>query len=333
MTGDNGCGRIAGQEPPAATDRRELFPPIVTIAGPTAVGKSALALELARTIDAEIVSVDSRQVFRYLDIGTAKPTAAEQREVRHHLIDLVDPDQSYSAAEFRADADRALLDIRRRGRVALLVGGTGHYLQSVVERLEFPRVAPQEGFRREMEALARSQGWEALHQRLREVDPGADLVPAQNVRRVIRALEVQMVTGVPFTEIGRKRGEPLPALRLGLTMDREGLYRRIDDRVERQIRDGLFDEARSVLDMGFEPGLPPLAGLVYREAIAVVQDRMTVAEAARRMRETTHAYSRRQYTWFRRDPAIQWFDAGPGLIREITGTVEAYLESQRQAQT
>lgn len=293
--------------------------------GPTAVGKSAAALELASLFDAEIVSVDSRQIYRHLDIGTAKPGLSDRAKVPHHLIDIVNPDEPYSAPDFRADAERALLDIKLRGHVVLMVGGTGHYLQAVLDRLNFPRVPPQEDFRREMEAFARSHGAGALHARLREVDPGAEQVPAANVRRVIRALEVQMVTGVPFTEIGRRRGEPIPALRLALTAEREILYSRIDERVEQQIRDGLIDEARRVLDMGFDPALPPLAGLVYREAIAVAQGRLALADASRRMKETTHAYARRQYTWFRRDPEILWFDTSSKVVDEMKDAISAYL--------
>ena len=271
------------------------------------------------------MSVDSRQIYRYLDIGTAKPSASEQGTVRHHLIDIVNPDEPYSASDYRTDAERTIVDITQRGHMVLLVGGTGHYLQAVLDRLEIPRVPPQEGFRREMEAFAVAYGAAALHAKLREVDQGADQVPATNVRRVIRALEVQMVTGVPFTEIGRKRGDPLPALRLALTAERETLYRRIDDRVEQQIRDGLIDEARRVLEMGFDAGLPPLAGLVYREAIAVSRGRMTLSEATKRMKETTHAYARRQYTWFRRDQALRWFDLGPNVVTEMKDAISAYL--------
>jgi tRNA dimethylallyltransferase len=325
VTERSSCGRIGGKQRLAVAKQEMGFPPIIVITGPTAVGKSAVALKLAPHFGAEIVSVDSRQVYRFLDVGTAKPSLEDRSAVLHHLIDLVDPDNPYSAADYRADADAILVDIKHRGSVAFLVGGTGHYLQAVLERLEIPQVPPQEEFRREMESFARSHGAEALHARLRAVDPGADVVPATNVRRVIRALEVQMVTGVPFTEIGRKRGEPIPALRLALTTDRENLYSRIDERVEQQIRDGLIDEARRVLEMGFTPGLPPLAGLVYREAIAVAQGKMPIAAATKRMKETTHSYARRQYTWFRRDKELRWFDAGPSSLNELSNAISGYL--------
>ncbi len=316
-------------EDPAVSDSGAAFPPIIVITGPTAVGKSAVALELASRFGAEIVSADSRQVYRHLDIGTAKPTIAERGAVPHHLVDLVEPDQPYSAANFRADADTVLMSLARHGRVAFLVGGSPHYLQAVVERLQIPPVLPQESFRREMEEFARRHGPEALHRRLREADPAAaEQIAASNVRRVIRALEVIHVTGAPFSQVGRQRGAPLPALRLAITTDRATLYRRIDGRVDLQMRAGLVEEARRVLEMGFDPGLPPLAGLVYREAIAVVRGETVEAQAAQRMKETTHAFARRQYTWFRRDPAIQWLELGPRVTVEVAEAIERYLNTE-----
>ncbi len=303
-----------------------LFPPIVVITGPTAVGKSAVALELAPRLGAEIVSADSRQIYRYLDIGTAKPTPAEQAAVPHHLIDIVHPDDAYSVAAFKEDADRILLDLARSGKVAFMVGGSPHYVEAVIERLEIPQVAPQAAFRQEMEEYARLHGHERLHQRLRDVDPaGADQIAATNVRRVIRALEVQRVTGSPFSDVGRRRGEPLPALHIAITTERERLYERIDLRLEQQLSDGLLEETRRVLDMGYAPSLPPLAGLVYREAVSVVQGQVSLDEGLRRMKETTHAFARRQYVWFRRQPQLQWFENGPGLAEQVVGVVERYL--------
>ncbi len=306
-------------------------PPIVVITGPTAVGKSALAMELAARFGAEILSADSRQIYRHLDIGTAKPTLAERGLVPHHLLDLVEPDEGYSVACFRRDADRTLLDLKQRGRVAFLVGGSPHYLQAVLERLEIPPVPPQPRLRSQWEEYARRLGAEKLHDLLREQDPvAASQIPAANVRRVIRALEVRQVTGLPFSEVGRRRGSPLPALRLGITTDRAALYRRIDERVEYQLRVGLVEEARRVLEMGFDPRLPPLAGLVYREAVAIVQGRMSVADAARRMKETTHAFARRQYTWFRRDPSLRWLEWGPATAEQAAEAIEEYLSERLQ---
>ena len=240
------------------TDQLTDLPPIIVITGPTAVGKSAVALELGARFGAEIISADSRQIYRYLDIGTAKPTAAERAALPHHLIDVVDPDQYYSSATFRDDAERVMADLKRRGRVGLLVGGSYHYLQTVLERLEIPRVPPQPELRGELESFAHQNGAQALHDRLRELDPsGADQIAATNVRRVVRALEVCRVTGQRFSDVGRRRGAPLPALRLGITTDRASLYCRIDARIDQQIKDGLLVETRRVLDMGYDAALPP----------------------------------------------------------------------------
>lgn len=309
---------------------KDAFPPIVVITGPTAAGKSAVALELAPAFGAEIVSADSRQVYRHLDIGTAKPTMAERGAVPHHLIDLVEPDESYSVASFRRDADGVLHQLRLRGRVAFVVGGSPHYVQAVVERLEIPQVAPQPELRRELEDFARQHGADELHRRLRRIDPVAarEITPA-NVRRVIRALEVQRVTGRLFSDVGRRRGEPLPALRLGITANRDTLYRRIDQRVDLQMRAGLVEEARRVLAMGFDRSLPPLAGLVYREAVAATLGEVTVAEAARRMKESTHAFARRQQTWFRRDASIRWFEWGPHLVAQLHDSISRYLKNHQ----
>lgn len=287
-----------------------------------------MALALAARFGAEIVSADSRQIYRHLEIGTAKPTIDEQRAVPHHLIDLVEPDEPYSVANFREDADRVLADLARRGRVAFLVGGSPHYVQAVVDRLEIPPVAPQPALRDELEGYAREHGAEALHERLRAVDPdGADQIAATNVRRVVRALEVHQVTGEPFSQIGRRRGTPLPALRLAITDDRGRLYERIDRRVDLQIEMGLIEETRWVLEMGFAPDLAPLRGLVYREVVAFLQGRMRLPEAIQRMKETTHAFVRRQYTWLRREPDLQWIEAGPRLEDQLQERVARYLDS------
>ena len=304
------------------------FPKIIVITGPTAVGKSAVAMELAGRFGAEIISADSRQIYRFLDIGTAKPTPDERAAVPHHLIDIVDPDEPYSVANFKADADAVLRDLARRGRVALLVGGSPHYVQAVVDRLEIPQVPPQTEFRREMEEYARLNGHDRLHQLLRDVDPeGADQISATNVRRVIRALEVHRVTGVPFSKVGRRRGKPLPALRIAITTERGRLYQRIDERLDQQLRDGLLDETKQVLEMGYDASLPPLAGLVYREAVAIVRGEMGLDEGVRRMKETTHAFARRQYIWFRKDQDLIWFEVGPHLVAQVGGAISSYLEA------
>jgi tRNA dimethylallyltransferase len=301
-------------------------PPLIVITGPTAVGKSAVALALAERFGAEIVSADSRQVYRYLDIGTAKPSPAERARVRHHLIDLVDPDEPFSVAEYQDAAEAVLADLARRGRVALLVGGSPHYLQAVVDRLAFPRVPPQPALRAELEALAAREGARAVHARLAALDPAAaaQIDPA-NVRRVIRALEVVLTTGEPFSVLGRRRGAERPALHLALTAPREELYARIDARVAAMLAAGWLDEVRDLLARGYAPTLPSLSGIGYQELVAVVLGQLTLDEAVARIRYRTHAFARRQYTWLRRDPRLEWYCQSPGLEARLAERIERYL--------
>lgn len=309
---------------------RTHLPPVVVITGPTGVGKSAVAMELAPVFGAEILSADSRQVYRHLDIGTAKPTLSERSRVPHHLLDLVEPDQPFSAAVFREQADRQLLDLATRGKVAFLVGGSPHYVQAVVDRLEIPAVPPQPELRGQLEEFAREHGAEALHERLRSVDPAAaEQIQPSNVRRVVRALEVYLVTGQPFSLVGRRKGTPIPALRLAITDDRARLYERVDRRLDMQMEVGLIEETRRVLDMGFSESLPPFRGLVYREAVEILQGKLSIPDGIRRMKEATHAFVRRQYTWLRREPGIQWVEAGEYLADRMGTIIEGYLRQER----
>jgi len=219
--------------------------PLIAIVGPTAVGKSELALRLAEEFGGEIVSADSRQIYRGLDIGTAKPTAEERQRVPHHLLDVVNPDEVLTLAQYQELAYAAIDDILARGKVPFLVGGTGLYIKAVVEGWSIPRVPPNERLRAELYRLAELEGPEALHARLREVDPAAAArIDPRNVRRVIRALEVCLTAGRPISQLQARRPPPYRILRIGLTMPREELYRRIDERADRMIARGLVEEVR-----------------------------------------------------------------------------------------
>jgi len=280
------------------------------IAGPTGVGKSHLALDLARANSLEIVSADSRQVYRRLDIGTAKPSIEERARVPHHLVDYVEPDEPYSVARYRDDGDAALADISARGLGALVVGGSGHYIQALVDRIEPPRVAPRPELRAELEAFAAEQGSAALHAQLAAADPSAaQAIPPANVRRVIRALEVVRVTGRPFSELGRRRRPPHNALRLALTMPRAALYERADARTVQMFEAGWIDEVSALLARGYDPALPALSSTGYRELIAHLRGELTLDDAVQRIKWATHAYIRRQYIWLRRQPGYTWIDA------------------------
>ena len=307
-------------------------PPLIVLTGPTAVGKSAIALALARQFDAEIVSADSRQVYRHLDIGTAKPSHAERTAVPHHLLDLVDPDQSFSVADFQASAETVLSGIDRRGHVALLVGGSPHYLQAVIDRLDLPKVAPQPALRRELEALAAATGPAALHARLAALDPLASArADPRNTRRLIRAIEVVVSTGQPMSALGRRRGTERPALHLALTAPRAELYARIDSRVQAMLEAGWLDEVAGLLARGYAPTLPSLSATGYGELIQVLQGRLTIDAASERIRQRTHGFARRQYTWLRRDQRLAWYSLGPGVETAIAERVARYLAAAEGA--
>ena len=254
-------------------------PSIVAIVGPTAVGKTSLSLELAKLLPAEIVSVDSRQVYRHMNIGTAKPTFEEQSQAPHHLIDIAEPTDDFSLAAYLEIAHCAIQDIRKRGRLPLLVGGTGQYLWALLEDWRVPSVAPDRKFREEMEALAVEQGEEILYNRLRELDPeSAAGIDSRNLRRVIRALEVHHQTGVPFSKM-RGRGEGrYNSLVIGLTLPRDELYRRIDQRVDRMLETGWLDEVRCLLGRGVATERPSMSSVGYRELAAWLQEETSLEE-------------------------------------------------------
>ena len=303
-----------------------VYPSVIAILGPTAVGKSALALELAGELEADIVTADSRQVYRYMDIGTAKPSLADQARARHYMIDLVPPDEGYSAHRYREEGRRVLRRLGAAGRVALVVGGTGFYVRALLEEVSLAEVPPNPLLRVRLRQQAEAEGAGALHHRLAELDPrSAERVHPNNLPRVIRALEIVAALGGPVPPpVGRPSvaGSPavVPALYLGLTMDRTMLREIANRRVLGQVEAGLVEEARLLLEMGYAPSLPALQGFAYRQMIAYLEGRCSLEEAITSYQTASHQYIRRQLTWFRADPRIQWIDAGdrPGAIaREL----------------
>ena len=294
-------------------DRQNI--PLLAIVGPTAVGKTTLAIALARALGGEIVSADSRQVYRAMDIGTAKPTAAERAAVPHHLIDGVDPDQEFSLARYQDLATAAIREIAARGRLPLLVGGTGQYLAAVLEGWQIPRVAPRPELRAALERMAEQHGATALHARLEQADPAAaaSILPA-NIRRVIRALEVYELTGRPISEQQTKQPPPYRARTLWLGLPPAELYARIDARVDAMLAAGLLDEVRRLLERGYGWGLPAMSGLGYREFQAYFGGQATLEQAVTRLKFDTHAFARSQPNWFRRLPGLTQLPADtPGL--------------------
>jgi tRNA dimethylallyltransferase len=304
---------------------------IVTLVGPTAVGKTALAIAFAKLWErdarqsVEVVSADSRQVFRGLDVGTSKPTQAERAGVPHHLIDLVEPWDNFTLADFQDHAYATIDEILERGALPLVVGGTGLYVRAIVQGIQLSRVAPDADLRRELEEYAREAGADALHRRLVAVDPvAAGRIDSRNTRRVIRALEVTQLTGRAFSD--GTRSEPRYTVRqIGLTLDREQLYQQIDERVDVQIAAGLLEETQSALDRGCPPTRPALSGFGYRQMVDVIAGRLALPEAIQRYKFETHRYARQQYSWFRlNDPAIAWLNAAEAPADDLGRLVHSF---------
>ncbi len=294
-------------------------PPLLAIVGPTAVGKTGVSIALARSLDGEIVSADSRQIYRGMDIGTAKPTAGEQAAIQHHLIDVADPDQDFSLAGYQDLAYAAIKAITERGRLPILVGGTGQYLAAVLQGWQIPRVAPQPELRARLEHEAATNGAIALHARLAQVDPiAAAGIMASNVRRVIRALEVFESTGRPISEQQTMHPPPYQIHTLWLTFPPAELYVRIDARVDTMMQAGLLEEVAGLIKRGYSWELPAMSSLGYREFQPFFAGECTLEEAVQRLKFNTHAFARRQPAWFRRLPALTQYSVGtPDLIEQV----------------
>ena len=303
------------------------LPPLVVVVGPTAVGKTALAVRLAEAVSGEIVSADSRQVYRGMDVGTAKATREEQARVTHHLTDVVDPDETLGLAQFKEMANAAIADITARGLVPFLVGGTGQYVMAVVEGWQVPRVPPDEALRRQLYRQAAQEGADALHARLRELDPAAaERIDPRNVRRVVRALEVCLVTGQPISEQQEKRPPPYRILMIGLSLPRQQLYQRIDERVDRMIEAGLEDEVRRLAAAGYGFDLPAMSGVGYGQFGAYLAGEATLEEVVGEIKRATRRFVRQQSNWFRRgDDRIHWLEAAADPYEAALDLVQEWL--------
>lgn len=298
---------------------------LVAIVGPTASGKSSIALELARKLGGEIVNADSRQVYRGMDIGTAKPSVAERGLVPHHLFDIAGPQETYSLVRYQRDARAALEDIWARGAFAWLVGGTGQYVWSLLENWQVPEVPPHQELRARLSAEAAEHGHEVLHKRLQQVDPAAaQVIDARNVRRVIRALEVFEVSGIPISE-AQKKGDPdFDFMMFGVSMPREELVTRINRRVEQMFEDGIVLEARELLRAGVPPNASALSSIGYSESVRYLQKDIKRDKAIELTKRATKKLSRRQAQWFREeDPRIHWMRKVEVASRVVARFVDA----------
>jgi tRNA dimethylallyltransferase len=299
-------------------------PPLVVVLGPTASGKSALGIALAQRWHGEIVSADSRQVYCGLDIGTAKVTPAERALVPHHLLDVVGPTQTYTVAQFQHDATAAIDDIVRRGKLPLLVGGSPHYIQAVVDALDIPAIAPQPELRQRLEQLPLSE----LLAQLEQLDPqSAATIDRHNPRRVIRALEVCLVSGRPFSEQRGKAAPRYRSLLLGISWPREQLYQRIDQRVDERMQQGMVNEVRSLLRAGVSYERLDALGLEYRFISRLLRGEFSrEAEMVTRLKYAIHDFTRRQLSWFRRDTRIVWIAGGGQMEQQANEIVEEFLQ-------
>ena len=300
--------------------------PIICLAGPTASGKTALAVALAQALNGEVVSCDSMQVYKFMDIGTAKPTLAEMQGVPHHMIDVADPREDYSVSRYCKDAAPIVEDIVSRGKVAIIAGGTGLYMDSLIRGNDFAPF-PSTGVRERLERQADAEGLEAMRSWLRSIDPEAE-ARIQDRKRLLRALEVYLETGETITEHNR-RTQALPPrftpLWLGLDFEnRQSLYRRIDLRVTKMLEAGLLQEIRGLLQSGVPDTATAMQAIGYKEFVSALEGHGTVEAAADSVRQSSRRYAKRQLTWFRRNPAVHW------LIREDETSGEEIFRSARQ---
>lgn len=299
--------------------------PLLIIAGPTAAGKSRLSVLLAEKINGEIISADSMQVYRHMDIGSAKITAQEMQGIPHHLIDILEPSEDFNVALFQNLAKQAMAEIYGRGRIPILVGGTGFYIQSILYDIDFTEEETDYAYRKSLEEFSDTKGAEALFERLKEADPesAAELHP-NNVKRVIRALEYYHLTGQKISEHNkeqRKKTSPYDAFYFVLNMDRKKLYDRIDRRVDLMIQNGLVEEVKHLKEMGLNNKNVSMQGLGYKEILAFLNGDCSLEEAIYTIKRDTRHFAKRQLTWFRREPDAIWLDCDPD-----TRTSEDILE-------
>lgn len=307
------------------------------VVGPTAVGKTGLGIELALHLKGEVISGDSMQVYKLLDIGTAKIRPEETRGVPHHLLDIREPDEAFSVADFQQLAREKISEISQRGKLPILVGGTGLYVQAVLDQYEFGPQDEDNSYRLELQSLATEKGNSFVHQKLQVIDPlAAERLHPNDLRRIIRALEYHRTTGLQISTNTAAAGtvgqERYQAILIGLTMDRQILYRRIEERVDQMMEEGFLEEVESILARGYRPELQALQGLGYKQLVSYLQGEVSLKVAIELIKRDTRHFAKRQLTWFRRDPRIEWFnvdnylDRG-ALLREILSFIGRSINS------
>ena len=295
---------------------------LLALVGPTATGKTETAILVAEALGGEIVNADSMSFYRGMDIGTAKPTVEERARVRHHLIDILNPDELFSVAEYKARAEAAIDNVLARHRVPILVGGSGLYVRAVISGVSFTQAPPDYELRRQLTAEAEREGTPLLHRRLAEVDPeAATRITPRDLKRIIRALEVYLTTGETISSLqalDRERPPRYNTCQFGLTLPREELYRRIEARIARQLAAGLVAEVQGLLDRGYHEGLVPMKGLGYAQVARYLRGACSLGDVVVALKRDTRRFAKRQLTWFRADARVQWVD-----MMEVGGPVGA----------
>jgi len=302
-------------------------PKVIVICGPTGIGKTAVGIQLAEKFGGEIISADSMQIYRYMDIGTAKPTAAEQNRILHHLIDIVDPDEDFDAVRFAKMARQKVMQLHQRGIMPLVVGGTGLYIKALLQGLFQSNPVDPEIRERLIQETAEN-GSSRLHDRLKQVDPDtAERLHPNDAYRIVRALETIESTGRSISGHHQDHGfadEPFHALKICLQMDRQKLYDRIDRRVDLMIEAGFLDEVQKLLDMGYSADLKSMQSIGYRQVVDFIEGQLPWDECVRTLKRDTRRYAKRQFTWFGADQQIQWYE--PGQLNDIIRLIKGFWE-------
>ena len=286
--------------------------PMIVLTGPTAVGKTKLSIALAKAVNGEIISADSMQVYKYMNIGSAKITPEEMQGVPHHLIDVLEPSEDFNVAIFKEKCAECLEGIYERGRIPILTGGTGFYIQAVLRDIDFTENEDDTSYRKELEALAKEKGAQCLHDMLRAVDePSAEAIHANNVKRVIRALEYYHMTGQKISdhnEAEKQKESAYNSCYFVLNDDRDKLYQRIEERIDEMMSAGLIEEVKGLREMGCHRGMVSMQGLGYKEILAYLEDEISLDEAEYLLKRDTRHFAKRQLTWFRREKEVIWID-------------------------
>lgn len=301
--------------------------PLIVIVGPTAVGKTEISLRLAEQFEGEIVSADSRLFYTGMDIGTAKPSPEDRARIRHHLIDVANPDEEWSLALYLPRALDAIRDIQDRGKLPFLVGGTGQYIQAVVQGWDLPDTQPDPALRETLHRWADEIGVEGLRRRLQVLDPQAAAgIDGPNLRRIIRALEVILTSGERFSDQKNRQGSPFHLLQIGLIRPRQELYLRIDQRVDKMLEEGLIEEVRDLLESGYSRELSALSAIGYKQVSSYLLNECSLEEAVRQIKSKTRKFVRHQANWFQQDdPDIRWFRASDDPFQEICLEIQHFL--------